>query len=209
MTSRDPKWLEWVKRLQATAQNGLTFANDQFDIERYRAVREIAAEIAADHSGQDSGHIAGIFAGETGYATPKLDVRGVVFRDDAILLVLERADGLWTLPGGWVDIGESPREAAAREVMEESGCHARPIKLLALYDRNKHGHPPSPVHIYKMFILCELLGPGEHVPNLETEAAGFFREDDLPELSISRSTPDQIARMFEHRRHPDWPTDFD
>ncbi len=77
-----------------------------------------------------------------GYATPKVDVRGSVFRDDQILLVKERADGLWTLPGGWADVNESPREAVVREIMEESGYHTRANKLLAVWDRAKHQHTP-------------------------------------------------------------------
>jgi ADP-ribose pyrophosphatase YjhB (NUDIX family) len=132
----------------------------------------------------------------------------VVFRDGAILLVKERQDGLWALPGGWADVNESPSEAVVREVFEESGYQTRAIKLLALYDRRKHAHPPHLYHIYKLFFCCELLG-GTPAPSLETEAVGFFQEHALPELSIMRVTPAQIARLFEHYRHPNWPTDFD
>jgi ADP-ribose pyrophosphatase YjhB (NUDIX family) len=204
----NPKWLEWAQRLQAIAQNGLTYAQNPFDRERYETVREIAAEIMAAHSGVELGYVRNLFAGDVGYATPKVDVRGAVFRDEAILLVKERQDGLWTLPGGWADVGESPSEAVVREVYEESGYHTRAVKLLALYDRNRHAHAPFPSHVYKLFFQCELLG-GDPALSLETDGVAFFREDEIPELSLLRVTPTQIVRLFEHYRNADWPTDFD
>ncbi len=203
-----PKWLEWAQKLQALAQSGLHYTQNPFEIERYEAIREIAIEIMAAHSDASPEGLRARFTHEEGHATPKVDVRGVVFRDNAVLLVRERADGRWTLPGGWVDVGESPSEAVEREVFEESGYRTRAVKLLALYDRNKHDHPPHPFHIYKLFFQCELLG-GEPASSAETEGVGFFPEDALPELSIGRVTPAQIHRLFEHHRHPDWPTDFD
>ena len=205
----DPKWLEWAKRLQAIAQTGLTYAQNHFDIERYESIREITAEIVAAHSDADLSFVRALFANEAGYATPKVDVRGAVFRDGTILLVKERQDNLWTLPGGWADINESPSEAVVREVYEESGYKTRAVKLLALYDRNRHGHPPLLFYVYKLFFLCELIG-GEPSQSIETDGVAFFDEDKIPEeLSLSRVTPAQIARLFEHYRHPDWPTDFD
>jgi len=203
-----PDWLTWSQRIQAIAQTGLAFSHDIYDIERYGQLREIAAEIMAAHSGADVAWVRDLFAGQAGYATPKVDVRGVVFREDAILLVKERADGKWTLPGGWADVGDAPSTAVEREIAEESGYQARAVKLLAVYDRNKHGHPPRPDHVYKLFFLCELLG-GAPATTMETDGVGFFRAHDLPELSVERIMPAQIARMFEHRGHPEWPADFD
>jgi ADP-ribose pyrophosphatase YjhB (NUDIX family) len=144
-------------------------------------------------------------------------VRGTVFHDDALLLVRERSDGLWTLPGGWADVNESPSEAVVREVYEESGYHTRAVKLLALYDRDRHGQPPYPYHVYNLFFLCELeegramqgVSDKDRTVSIETDGAAFFREHEMPELSIPRVTPTQITRLFEHRRHPEWPTDFD
>jgi ADP-ribose pyrophosphatase YjhB (NUDIX family) len=205
----EPQWLRWSRELMAIAQNGLTFTTNPYDVERYEAVRRIAAEMMATHTGADQERIVGLFAQESGYATPKVDVRGVVFRDDAILLVKEREDGRWTLPGGWADVNESPREAVDREVFEESGYRVQATKLLALFDRAKHPHwPPFPFHIYKVFILCDLVG-GDPAASNETEAVGFFRENEIPELSIARTTPGQITRLFEHHRQPDLATDFD
>jgi ADP-ribose pyrophosphatase YjhB (NUDIX family) len=206
----EPPWVAWAQRLQALAQNGLTYNTNPFEIERNHAIQRVAEEMLAAGTGLDPGALHDLFAGEVGHATPKVDVRGAVFQDDTILLVKERADGRWTLPGGWVDVGEPPSRAVEREVVEESGYETRAVQLLALYDRNhaRHAHPPHPFHIYKLFFRCELLG-GAPTHSIETDGVDFFREDALPPLSLGRVTPAQIARLFEHARHPDWPTDFD
>lgn len=213
-----PKWLDWAQRLQALAQTGLNYGPHIFDLERYEAVRQIAAEMMAAYTDAEIETVMGMFTAQAGHATPKIDVRGVVFRDNAILMVRENLDGgRWTLPGGWADINESPAEATVREVYEESGYRTRAIKLLALYDRNKH-HPPSLFHAYKVMIRCELIGDApeddhaaqESASFRETGEATFFREDQIPQdLSIGRITRPQILRFFEHQRNPDLPTDFD
>jgi ADP-ribose pyrophosphatase YjhB (NUDIX family) len=203
-----PQWLDWARRLQAIAQNGLTYSDNHYDRERYEAVRDVAAEMMSAQSDAELASIGDLFAQQVGAATPKVDVRAAVFRDDAILLVQERSDGLWTLPGGWADVNEPPSRAIEREVYEESGYRTRAIKLLAFYDRDLHGHPPYPFHVYKLFFRCELEG-GTAAPSHETEDVAFFAEDTLPALSLTRVTAAQIARLFEHYRHPDWPTDFD
>lgn len=204
----DPKWLGWAKSLQAIAQNGLTYARNPFDSERYTAVRAVASEMMATHSGVEPAYVAGLFALEVGHATPKVAVRGVVFQGDALLLVKEPEDGLWSLPGGWADAGESPSAAVVREVLEESGYRTRAVKLLAVLDRDKQGHPPIPYHAYKLIFQCELLSERPE-RKAETEEAAFFREDQIPELSAARVTPAQIHRFFEHHRHADWASDFD
>jgi ADP-ribose pyrophosphatase YjhB (NUDIX family) len=204
-----PAWLKWSRDLQAIAQNGILFAESPYDRQRYEAVRDIAAQMMAMGSGESLEVISGLFAAQTGYATPKVDVRGVIFRDDQILLVREAQDGLWTLPGGWVDPNESPSEAVTREVSEEAGFATRATKLLAVFDRAKHGHiPPFAFSIYKLFIRCEIES-GESRPSIETLEVAFFPENGIPELSVSRVTPSQIARCFQHLRHPEWPADFD
>ena len=154
----EPAWLEWARRLNALAQTGLTFAESPYDIERYTAIRTIAAEMIAHGSGENFNRVLDLFACDAGYATPKVDVRGVVFQDGKILLVQERSDGLWTLPGGWADVGDTPADAVVREIQEESGYEVRPTKLLALLDRNRQNHPPHVNHIYKVFIRCEIIG---------------------------------------------------
>jgi ADP-ribose pyrophosphatase YjhB (NUDIX family) len=202
--------LEWARTLQALAQSGLAYGDAAVhDRERYEQIRRIAAEMLASANGGDAETIEQLFTGEWGHATPKLDTRGVVFKDGGVLLVHERRDGLWTLPGGWVDVGESPSEAVTREVLEESGYQTRAIKLLALYDRDRQGHPPHPWHTWKAIFLCELLDEEQRPLGHETAAARFFERDELPELSMSRVTPRYIERAFEHRDHPEWWTDFD
>ena len=204
----EPKWLGWAKQLQALAQNGLAFATDEYDRERYRAVRTIAAAMMAAGCDAAPARIEELFVAEAGYATPKVDVRAAVFRDERILLVKERSDGRWTLPGGWADVGESPRSAAEREVREESGFEVRAVKLAAVYDRNRHVEKPFMFDIWKLFFVCELLG-GSARSSLETEAVEFFRPQELPPLSTGRSTAAQIAHMFEHYRTPGLSTTFD
>jgi ADP-ribose pyrophosphatase YjhB (NUDIX family) len=204
----DPNWLDWAKRLQALAQTGLAFANNEFDRQRYTAVMAIAAAMVAAGTGEDPTRLEALFAAERGYATPKVDVRAAIFREGRILLVKERADGGWTLPGGWADIGDSPGMAVEREAREESGYEVRAVKLAAVYDRNRHEHTPLLYHIWKLFFVCEITG-GAPAPSVETEAVEFFAPDELPPLSIGRVTPRQIAHMFEHHRHPEWPTTFD
>ncbi|HUC17204.1 MAG TPA: NUDIX hydrolase [Acetobacteraceae bacterium] len=206
----EPEWLAWTREIEAIAQTGLAFTRDIYDRERYERLRGLAAQMMAERSGTDPSFIAALFAGERGYATPKIDVRGAAFRDGKILLVRERADeGRWTLPGGWADVNRSPREAVISEMREEAGIDVIPVKLAALYDRRQHPHPPLPFHIYKLFFICEITG-GTPAPGVETEGVGFFALDALPEqLSTSRVLPSQIARMFAHRAAPDLPTEFD
>jgi ADP-ribose pyrophosphatase YjhB (NUDIX family) len=205
----DPQWLRWAKRLQAIAQTGLTYAKDHFDIERYESVRTVAAEMMAAKSGSDDPDIfVKMMSTDVGYATPKVDVRAVAFREGRLLLVREREDGCWTLPGGWADIGDSPSAAIVREVKEESGYDVKVSKLLALLDRDLHDHPPIPYHAYKLFFLCDIIGGSAHAEE-ETDAVDFFSSDSIPPLSMTRVTPADIARLFEHFHHPEWPTEFD
>ena len=207
------QWLQWAQRLQALAQNGLTFAVNDFDRDRYGQIAAIAAEMmAAGGMGEVDG-LQKLFEQQQGYATPKVDVRGVVIHNDKLLLVREKLDeGRWTLPGGWADVGESPALATEREIDEEAGYTARATKLLALYDRNKHDHPPYIFHAYKVFFRCELVNETQHlIPNVETEETGWFAEGELDalELSIYRVTLKQLKRFFEFERNPNWPTDYD
>jgi ADP-ribose pyrophosphatase YjhB (NUDIX family) len=205
----EPAWLKWAKELVAISQNGLSYANNAYDIERYEKIRQIATEMMSTRSDLDTETLLTIFAKEDGYATPKVDVRGAVFRDNRILLVKEKIDNKWTLPGGWADPCNSPCESVMREIYEESGFETQAQKLLAVYDRSKHPHKPfMPFHIYKLFFLCEITGGSEQTSH-ETTAVDFFAENQIPELSFSRVLPYQIARMFEHYRRPDMPTDFD
>lgn len=200
-------WLELAQKLQSIAQSGLYYSTNEFEIERYKMVMEIAEEMISMKTGFNKEEIHRLFISEAGHSTPKVDFRGVVFKDDKILLVKEKVDGKWTVPGGWADVGFSPSENAEREVFEESGFRVKAKKVLAVYDRNKQGHTPYIFHLYKIFFLCEITG-GESKTSFETEDVGFFALDELPELSIGRVTRKQIERFFEHYKNPDLPTDF-
>jgi ADP-ribose pyrophosphatase YjhB (NUDIX family) len=202
------KLLAWARRLQAIAQTGLAYPDTTvYDRERYAEVRRIAAEMLATNGDVEA--LDRRLELESGHATPELDVRGVVFRDDALLLVRERADGKWTLPGGWVEVGESPSEAVVREVREESGYETRAIRLLALYDRDKHAVTPHQWHIWKACFRCELVDGVQHEPDDEIAEAGFFAYAEMPELDRMRIAPGYVERFFEHQENPEWPTDFD
>ncbi|GIP42994.1 ADP-ribose pyrophosphatase [Paenibacillus sp. J45TS6] len=190
------KWLTWAKQIQAISQIGLAYGKDIYDIERYEQLRSLSVEIVNTYTKVDSDQITDLFANETGYATPKVDVRGVIFQDDKILLVKEKADGAWALPGGWADIGLSPREIVVKEVKEESGFDVVPRRLLAVLDKNKHYHAPSPYHVYKIFILCEIMG-GSAMEGMETSEVKFFDRSNLPQLSEERNTYGQVQLMFD------------
>ncbi|MEK5147742.1 MULTISPECIES: NUDIX hydrolase [Psychrobacillus] len=202
------QWLEWAKRIQALSQSGLAFSKDIYDIERYEELREISIEIMREHTELEMDKIRGLFTNETGYQTPKVDVRGVVFKNNQILMVRENIDDKWALPGGFCDIGLSPSENVMKEIKEESGFDVLPIRLIALMDKNKHPHPPEAYHYYKIFILCEIIG-GKPTLGIETNSINFFSEHNLPQLSTNRNTESQIKTLFEFLRNPQKETILD
>ncbi|WP_341357575.1 NUDIX hydrolase [Rossellomorea sp. y25] len=202
------KWLEWAKRIQALSQSGLSFSKDVYDIERYEELRTISAEIIQEYTDLEMMKIRELFTNESGYQTPKVDVRGVVFKDNKILMVREKVDDKWSLPGGFCDVGLSPSENIVKEIREESGYDVTPVKLLALLDMNKHPHPSQPYHYYKIFIQCKVTG-GQERSGIETKGVHFFEEENLPELSIGRNTDTQINMLFEFLRDPSKETVYD
>ncbi|PLT30005.1 NUDIX hydrolase [Peribacillus deserti] len=202
------KWLEWAKQIQALSQAGLAFSKDIYDLERFEALRDISAEMAAELTGTPVETMHGIFTNEKGYQTPKVDVRAVIFHEQKMLLVKEKNDDLWALPGGWAEIGLTPGENAVKETREETGFDVRPVRLLAVLDKKCHPHPPSLYHVYKFFILCELEG-GKAAPGIETTEVRFFAQDRLPALSTARNTETQLDIMFEFLKNPLKNTVFD
>ena len=204
-----PNWLDWGREIQALAQTGLTYSRNEFDILRYRRLEEIAAQIIASHTSLPQEEILKSFRMQPGYATPKIDVRGAVIHEGRILLVQERLDGCWTMPGGWADVGESPSAMVRREVQEESGYQVRVEKLVAVYDANRlPGVRLEFFHAYKLIFLCTLTG-GEARPSNETSAVDFFDLDQLPQLSVSRTNRQMLEEVFAHRADPDRPAAFD
>lgn len=201
------KWLDWAMELQFIGQAGLTYSKDNFDLERFQRIRDIAAEIMAAKSGLDLETVRDLFCSETGFQTPKLDTRAAIFRDGKILLVREK-DGLWSLPGGWVDVNCSIRENTVKEVREEAGLEVTAERLIALHDRNRHNTPRYAYGICKVFVLCRVLG-GEFAPNNETTASDFFPADQLPPLAVAKNTAEQIQLCFEAYHHENWTVPFD
>lgn len=199
-----------ARELEAIAQTGLHFTKDQYDKERYERLRQLASSLLAFRSDLSSEEIYSWSKEEFGYATPKVDVRAFILKEDKVLLIREDADnGRWTLPGGWADVNESPSKSIVREVEEESGYIVRPNGLLAVFDRERQGHiPPFPYHVYKMFFNCEIVG-GSPQSTLESSESAFFAESDLPELSVSRVLPGQIHAFFHAIRTGNTETQYD
>lgn len=195
-------WLDTAKKLQSIAQVGLEFSDNKYDLERYQMIREISIDIMQNYTDAPVEKIRTLFAEEKGYQTPKVDVRGVVFRNNKILMVQEGIDGNWTLPGGWADVGYTPFEVARKEVWEEAGLEVEPIKLLAVLDKTRHPHPPDKYHIYKLFILCSDSG-GDIKPGMETLDVKWVSRNEIPVLSEPRITKSQIEMMFDFLDNPE------
>jgi ADP-ribose pyrophosphatase YjhB (NUDIX family) len=198
-------------RLSALAQDGLTFAGNDYDSDRYQHLSRLAAELLSVISGRPADDLALELGRDSGYATPKIDVRGVIFDDhERVLLMREKTDGRWSLPGGWADPGDAPSTAVTREVLEETGYHCSAVKLIACWDRELQGNPPPlPVHVYKLFFLCQGNGIVQPPAVLETLEVGWFGLDALPTLSLGRVNHRQIERSLAHHRDPSLPTEFD
>ena len=205
--NQSQKWLDWAIELQALAQAGLFYSKDIYDIERFARIREIASEMLVSPSGLPVEQVKNLFCNETGYQTPKLDTRAAVFQQSRILLVQE-ANGLWSLPGGWVDVNLSIGENTVKEVKEEAGLDVSPSLVIAVQDRKKHNPEIYAYNICKVFVLCDLLG-GQFLPNSETIASGYFSLEDLPPLSENKTTQDQIRMCFDAYHAEHWHTLFD
>jgi ADP-ribose pyrophosphatase YjhB (NUDIX family) len=197
MEKEIPKhWLEIAKKINSIAQSGLTFTKDKFDRERYTELLDLSIQILNHITDIDTKKLDFIFNRDIGYQTPKVGIRAVVFRDNKILLVKERMDNKWCIPGGYADTGMTPSQIAITEVKEESGFDVQPKRILGLIDYNKYQERPFPFDIYQLFMECEIIG-GEAKAGLETSDVGFFDINDLPELSVRRVTKEQLIKMFE------------
>lgn len=199
-----------AQRLQALAQAGLAYATNPYDIERYEEIRAISVKLLQELTEEPIEKIIRVFASEDGYQTPKIDIRAVLFREGLeVLLIREKVDnGRWTLPGGWADVGYTLFEVAAKEAYEETGLIVKPVRLLALFDKRKHPHPPQPWYVYKAFIQCEVQGSSLIQNTSETMGARWFRYDELPyvELSTDRTTASQLESILRLASDPRSPT---
>jgi ADP-ribose pyrophosphatase YjhB (NUDIX family) len=203
-----PRWLAWAREIQSLAQTGDHYAANDYQHERYHRLMEIAAEIVSEHTNLETSAVVEIFADQGGYATPKVDVRAAAFRDGKLLLVKERSDGGWTMPGGWADVGDAPAESAEREAWEEAGFRVKARKLVGVYDANRFA-PLVLMHAYKLVFMCEVI-EGEATPSNETSAVAFFAEEDIPTtLSEQRTHPRHIRDAFLALSDPNRPAVFD
>ena len=203
-----PRWLEWAREIQALSQTGLHYSHDNYETQRYQRLLEIAAEIVQSHTGLPKEPMIENFSIQPGYATPKIDVRGAIVRNGKILLVQEKADERWCMPGGWGDVGEIPSDMIAREVLEESGFEVKATKVIGVYDANRDGRPLQFFHAYKIVFLCEIIA-GHPRPSEETLAVDFFDFRKLPPLSSSRTNERHLADVWAHYRDGNKPTVFD
>lgn len=209
MTERVPHWLAWAREIEALAQAGRHFAGNPFDRQRAERLLEIAAEIIAAHAELPERAARLAFGAQPGYVTPKVDVRGAVFRGGELLLVREAADGGWTLPGGWADVGEAPGAAVEREVWEEAGLRVRASRLVGVYDANRIEEALTLFHAYKLVFLCEVVS-GVPTTSSETSQVGFFPVEALPQpFSSLRTTPRHVADACAARQDADWSAVFD
>ncbi len=207
MESSVPNWLAWAREIQAIAQIGLTYSKNEFDIQRYRRLSEIAAGMVADRTGLASGSLLESFQRQEGYATPKIDVRAAVIREGKILLVQEKVDERWSMPGGWADVGELPAAMVAREAWEESGFTVRVDRLAGIFDAN-HVEPLGFYHAYKLIFLCTVVA-GEARPSNETLAVDFFDLEHLPPLSEMRTNRRMLMEAFAQQADPNRPAFFE
>jgi ADP-ribose pyrophosphatase YjhB (NUDIX family) len=207
MNIKQPNWIDWAREIFSLSQAGLTYSENPFDIERYKRLQEITAEMIASQSDLEKGVVLESFSMQAGYITPKVDVRAAVIRDGRILLIQERADGRWAMPGGWADLGNAPASVAEREVREESGFRVKAEKVVAVLDANRV-EPMEFYHAYKIIFLCKLLD-GEPRTSHETMAVDFFDPIELPPLSLFRTNEAMLREVFAHVQDPHRPTMFE
>ncbi len=207
MNQQTSKWIDWAREIFSLSQSGLTYSGNQYDIERYKRLQEITAEMIASQSEITKEAALESFSMQRGYITPKVDVRGAVVQDGKILLIQERADNQWAMPGGWADLGNSPASVAEREVWEESGLRVKAEKVVAVLDANRI-EPFEFYHAYKIIFLCKLLS-GEPRTSYETLAVDFFDPNHLPPLSLYRTNEDMLQEVFAHVANPNRPAAFD
>lgn len=201
--------LELIKRIKALADTGLVYAEDEYNRERYEEIREIGLELLGAVSERPLKTLKNFFMPVTDYPTAKVDVRGFVLNDaNQILLAKESVDGKWTIPGGWADVGYSPSEVVVKEIEEETGLQSRVVRLLAVYDKKCHPHPPEPYYIYKLIFLCVQIG-GELQPGFDMLGASFFAIDNLPDLSEDRILESQLRQLFKMAVEDDHEVHFD
>jgi ADP-ribose pyrophosphatase YjhB (NUDIX family) len=206
LTDEGSVWLAWARKIDAMARIGSTFAENPYDTRRYAELAAIAKSMIAELAARPQVELPELYLPSEGYVTPKVDVRAAVFDESGrVLLVREVADGRWSLPGGWADVGDAPSVSAAREVLEESGYSTRITHLVGVFDAHD---ATSPFSAYKVVFAGELTG-GEAGGDHETDAVGFYAADELPPLSARRTPPRVLDAAFAHHADPSLPALFE
>jgi ADP-ribose pyrophosphatase YjhB (NUDIX family) len=208
--------LDLLRQILALSRTGLHFTGDQyrddknkhFDRERFEEIGTLATRLIASQSHLAAEPMLAAWHADDGYVTPKVDVRGAVFRDNKVLLVREISDGKWTMPGGWADVNETPSQAVEKEILQESGFVAKAIKLAAVHDRRIRNRPASMFYIWKLFFICDIISGEPRVSN-ETDGVDFFALDALPPLSEGRTIASQIECAYRHHLDRTLATEFD
>lgn len=213
----------WAESLSGVARTGMGFTQSGYERERFEEVLKIAGDIKASVSGEVSGayETEGIVAewmrdvgeGVAGYQTPKVAVGAAVTNDAGELLLIQRSDsGLWLYPTGWCDVGYSAPEVVVKEVHEETGIIAEPVRLIGVLDGMRLG--VSRIPLYSLIFLCRAVGGELATHPLECLDAGWFSYQNLPSPIIGAdrwAEPIFAAIRGEHRdvfyddlRRPVW-----
>ena len=203
MQNKGSELITIAQRIRALSQTALTYSTNDYEIDRSKELIEISNRIASIVSGVKEEEISAMYSPVKEYTTPKLDIRVVIYNDkDEILLVKEKADGRWSLPGGWSDVGFTPTEIVVKEAKEETGFDVRLVRLLAILDKRCYNHPSTTFYVYKFCFLCEITGSSDEL-TFDILDKGFFALDNLPPLSLDRILPEQIVLLDKLRRNPD------
>ncbi len=201
--------LEEIKRLRAIAETGLLYCANDYDRERYEELNSLSFRLLEAVTGIDSRTLKINLPLSKDYPTAKVDIRGLLLSPhNKILLVKESADGSWSLPGGWGDVGFSPKEIVIKEFKEETGLDVVSERLLAVFDKKMHPHPPQPFYVYKLVFLCRAVSM-ELKPGFDVQGVEYFEIDNLPALSQDRILRSQLELVFDLAINKDKPTYFD
>ena len=148
--------LSLLDQIRAIATEGLTFTKNEYDVERYRKLFDIVVKKYADISKISSKEIIKNFKKETGAITPKVGVDIAIFNENNEILILKRSDDkTWCLPGGWMDIGETPFETAKREVKEEVGVEIKPIGCISINTKGPNTHTNLAYHQINILVAAK------------------------------------------------------
>ena len=201
-------WMDLAMRVQSIAQAGLAYGKNEYDLERYEELRDIAAQMVAINTDIPVEIVKMHFCNEDGYQTPKVDTRAVIFQDGKILLVHEK-NGTWALPGGWCDVDQSIASNIEKETKEEAGLEVKADQVIAVQDWRKHNKCNLPYGVVKIFVQCNVIG-GNFQENIETTESKYFTKEELPEnLAVEKVTKEQIRMCFEAYESDSWKTLLD